>query len=362
MKKSDWPRDERLIGNMIFAITNITILTGTFAAVIAFLSRSLIIFIFVRPLGKIPHSLISVVPGGIPLWLSMGVPIFITLTIFIGLPLLNRWLRGLLIQRFESGTHDPPADIHQRVTMLSKSANMPPPSVAVVDSEVATAFTTGLRPNEAQITVTSALINTLSKSELNGVLAHELSHIKNRDVTIMTAVMIPIVVAAGLWTVMTSDTSHQPGQAYRHRNQNSSHTFDGLISGMFGLIAGMFWVLACLCTAPFARYREFAADRGAAVITGEPATIAAALETIDSRSPPTVDIRLVDMSPMAILPITDTTDVWTAGWDTPSDWLPETFRDQLSIYSRTHPETKERIRRLRELEKTLHETDTSGSN
>ncbi|WP_164722072.1 M48 family metalloprotease [Haloterrigena salifodinae] len=342
---------------MIFALAAIAVLTGVFATVVVFLCRSLVVLIFVRPSNRIPRSLVSLTPDGLPLWLSIGVPVSVTLAIFLGLMILNRWQRGLLVQRFEAGTRDPPADVRRQVTMLSKSANMPPPSIAVVDSEIPTAFTTGLRPSTAQITVTSTLLETLSKSELSAVLAHELSHIKNRDITVMTVVMTPIVVTAGLWTVMTTDTSHQPGQTYRQKTQRSVHGFDGVVSGVFGLITGVFWLLACLSVASFARYREFAADRGAAVITGEPDTVATALETISGRSPPAVDMRLVEVSPLAVLPITDT-DAWTVGWETPSDWLPEPVRDVVSMSARTHPETKTRIRRLRELESTSRGTES----
>lgn len=120
----------------------------------------------------------------------------------------------------------------------------------------------------------------------DGLLAHELSHIKNRDITVMTVVMVPIVVAAGLWTVTTNDPSR------RIEPSHSGFRFDGVVHGLFGLIAGVFWPLACLSTAPFARYRELAADRGAAVITGEPAALATALERMDGRSPATDDFAV----------------------------------------------------------------------
>lgn len=347
MVYSDWPLDIKLVGYMMAALLGVAGLTGVFATVIALLCRVLVVAVFVRPLAEIPGAIFAIRVTGLPPWLSIGMPILTTLAIFVGLPLLNHWQRGLFTQRLESATREPPAELRQRVTRLSKVADMRPPSVAMIESDNATAFTTGMRPGTAQITVTSALLETLSDSELNAVIAHELSHIKNRDIPVMTMVMVPIVVAAGLWTVMTSDPDR------RGERRRSGFRFEGVITGLFGGIAGVFWPLACLSVAPFARYRELAADRGAAVITGEPGTLAMALERMDGRTVPATDLRLVGVSPLAILPVSDTAAAWTGGWETPTEWLPIPIRERVSVSARTHPATTTRIRRLQAAQSEL---------
>lgn len=342
--------DSRLIVHMVATLVVLGIGVCLFAVAFALLVRSALVLLLVRPLSDVPAAIATPVATEVPRWITVGVPVVSTGLVFGGLVVLHRWQRGLVDRQFDALTRDPPAALSRRLARLSQLADVPTPTLRLVDAAAPTAFTTGLRLERTQITVTTGLLATLGEDELEAVLAHELSHVKNRDVMVMNAVMTPIVIAAGLWTVTTTDSDRPVDGPVPRANGTDPFLFEGVVSGVFGAVAGAFWLFAWLATASFARYREFAADRGAAAITGDPAAVAGALETISKPSAPLPDLRLIGLNAFSIRPLADADHYWGVAWRTPADVLPDRVRARLSTRLRLHPETDRRLERLRTLE------------
>ena len=152
------------------------------------------------------------------------------------------------------------------VERLARNANLPMPKTYIIDEGQPNAFATGRNPQNAAVAATTGLLRHLSADEVEGVMAHELAHIKNRD----TSIMAFTATIAGAIAMLT-----QFGFLFQSRDRNSP------ISGVGGL--------AMMILAPFAamivqmaisRTREYAADRGGAEISGKPLALASALQRI----------------------------------------------------------------------------------
>ena len=188
-------------------------------------------------------------------------------------------------------------DLHDMVERLCAMADLPKPRVAVIDTDVPNAFATGRSPKHSAVAVTRGLWQRLEPREIEGVLAHELSHIGNRDVLIMTVASF-FAMLAGLLTRF------------------------GIYGGMFGggdrgrdsgppvwlivlLVSIITYFLSQILILAISRYREFAADRGAALITGAPENLMSALQKISSEMfrIPQRDLREVEtMNAFFIVP------------------------------------------------------------
>ena len=179
---------------------------------------------------------------------------------------------ALAASRAKVVERDEAPELHDMVERLCAMADLPKPRIAVVPTDVPNAFATGRNPKNSVVAVTEGLWYRLSKPEVEGVLAHELSHIGNRDVAIMTVSSFFAMVAALLMRI-------------------------GLFGGMFGgggrdrgggtpvwlimfLVAMLTYVLSYVLILMISRYREYAADRGAAIITGAPENLMSALQRI----------------------------------------------------------------------------------
>jgi heat shock protein HtpX len=166
-------------------------------------------------------------------------------------------------------------ELNTRLERLAAPADMKAPLLLVATSDDANAFTVGVRRKNAAIVVTTALYYELDDNELDAVLAHELSHVANHDAAVMSFANVPrtlgFLVAVG--------------------------PSDGDISDMFWFFIWPFGVplivLGSLVTLALSRAREYAADRGAAVLTGRPEALMSALEKLDGRSSPGTDLRTV---------------------------------------------------------------------
>lgn len=329
-------------------------LVGAFAFVVAALVKVAVVV----AVGGVPRDLATAVlsyrPHGLPPWLTVAVPVGSTAAIFGGLAWLDRWRRGLLVRRFEAGLRTPPDDVRHTVANLAQVADAPTPTVRVADTAVQTSFTTGVRAESARITVTRGLLERLSDDELRAVLAHELSHVKNRDASVMTAVTTPVVIAEGLWTIATTDDEPRTAGRSNGRRTVGRRGFEGVLLAIVGIVAALFWIAARLAVASLARRRELAADRGAAAMTGDPAAVAAALRRLDGDRRPAADLRAVGIEAFAIVPFGDDEDVWATGWRTPLNWLPARVRRALEPRLRYHPDTDARIERLQELQQTAN--------
>ncbi|MFP4217289.1 MAG: zinc metalloprotease HtpX [Salinarchaeum sp.] len=226
-------------------------------------------------------------------------------------------LRSMGASRVEEAEYP---DLHQRVTRLAQQADLPKPDVAVADSHTPNAFATGRNQENAVVCVTTGLLETLDEEELDGVLAHELAHVKNRDVMVMTIASFLSTVA---FMVVRYGAFFGGG-----RNRNG-----GIVVAIGASL--ITWIVSFLLIRALSRYREYAADRGAAQITGNPSALASALLSISGKMDrvPSDDLReQSQMNAFFIIPVS-------------SGVIGKLFR--------THPTTENRIERLQELQAEL---------
>jgi heat shock protein HtpX len=182
---------------------------------------------------------------------------------------------------------DEAPELHAMVDRLSAMSDLPKPRVAIIPTDVPNAFATGRSPKHAAVAVTQGLWNRLEPREIEGVLAHELSHIGNRDVAVMTiasffSMLAAFMVRMGMWTGMMGGGRNREGGAPAF-----------LIMIVVSLVT---YVLSYILILFISRYREYAADRGAALITGAPEYLMSALQKIasDMTRIPQRDLRQVE--------------------------------------------------------------------
>ncbi|ATW88503.1 heat shock protein HtpX [Halohasta litchfieldiae] len=209
-------------------------------------------------------------------------------------------------------------ELHRMVERLCQQADLPKPQVAVADSQVPNAFATGRNQKNATVAVTTGLMRTLNQEELEGVMAHELAHIKNRDVMVMT-------IASFLSTIAFIVVRW--GWLFGGNGRNQAPVYVAILASL------VVWVISFFLIRALSRYREYSADRGAASITGNPAALASALMSISGRMDkvPQDDLReQAEMNAFFIIPI-------RSGF--------------IGKIASTHPPTEKRIEKLRELER-----------
>jgi heat shock protein HtpX len=187
--------------------------------------------------------------------------------------------------------------LHDMVERLCGMADLPKPKVAVMDTPVPNAFATGRSPKHAAVCVTTGLWERLEPKEVEGVLAHELSHIANRDVLVMTVASFFAMLAAmltrfGLYAGMWGGGG---------RRDNNGPPVWLIIFAVSMLV----YVISYVLIRTISRYREYAADRGSALITGAPEYLMSALQKISSQMTliPNRDLRQVEgMNAFFIIP------------------------------------------------------------
>ncbi len=172
--------------------------------------------------------------------------------------------------------------LHAIVDRVCAMADMSKPRVGIADSDVPNAFATGRTQSRAVIVVTTGLLKRLDAEELEGVLAHELSHVAHRDVTVMTIASFTAILAGFMTrSVMWSSMG-------RNRDQNTAVMFLAIT-----VVSVVVYFVSYLLIRALSRYRELGADRGAALLTGKPTSLARALQKItgDMGAIPTRDLR-----------------------------------------------------------------------
>jgi heat shock protein HtpX len=162
--------------------------------------------------------------------------------------------------------------LHAMIERLCVQADLPKPRVAVVNTQMPNAFAIGRSPKHATVAATTGIMDLLSPSELEGVMAHELTHVKNRDVAIMTLAGFFATIAA---YIVQFGFLFGGGGGYGDDDDNPSFM-------VLFLVSLAVYVISFLLMQALSRYREFAADRGAAIITARPSALAAALMKISS--------------------------------------------------------------------------------
>ncbi|EMA38233.1 zinc metalloprotease HtpX [Halobiforma nitratireducens] len=251
---------------------------------------------------------------------------FIFVVLFGGMSLVQYYYSDTLTLK-SMGAQTVSADeypkLHASVERLSQQADLPKPTIAVIDSDVPNAFATGRNQNNAAVAVTTGLLNTLDREELDGVLAHELAHVKNRDMMVMT-------IASFLSTIAFMIVRWGAFFGGGH-GRGGSRGGGGVVVAIF--VSLIVWIVSYLLIRALSRYREYAADRGAAAITGNPSALASALMKISGKMDqvPKDDMREeAEMNAFFIIPIK-------------SGVVGRLFS--------THPPTEKRIEQLRELER-----------
>jgi heat shock protein HtpX len=177
-------------------------------------------------------------------------------------------------------------ELHQMIDRLCALADMPKPRVGVADSNVPNAFATGRSPNRSVVCVTTGILGMLTADEMEGVLAHELSHVAHRDVTVMT-----IASTAGIVAGMLSRGA-QWGAMFggRNRDNNSGGAPAWIVILVISLAV---YAISFFLTRLLSRYRELAADRAGAQLTLKPRALGTALQKISGgmNAIPTADLR-----------------------------------------------------------------------
>jgi heat shock protein HtpX len=192
-------------------------------------------------------------------------------------------------------------ELHAMVERLAAMASLPKPRVAIVDTDVPNAFATGRNKKHAVVAVTTGLLRRLEPKEIEGVLAHELTHIANRDVLVMTVASFFAMLAAmltrfGLYAGMFG------GGYGGNRNNNNNQVPVWLIVLVVSMVT---YAISFILIRTISRYREYAADRGSALITGAPEYLMSALQKISSQIAviPQRDLREVEgMNAFFIIP------------------------------------------------------------
>src|SRR3954454_3938882 len=162
--------------------------------------------------------------------------------------------------------------LHAMIERLCVQADLPKPHVAVANTRMPNAFAMGRSPKSATVCATTRIMELLSPAELEGVLAHELTHVANRDVLVMTLAGFFATIAA---YIVQFGFLFGGGGSYGDDDDNASFL-------VLLLVSVVVYVVSFLLMQALSRYREFAADRGAAVITGRPSALASALTKISS--------------------------------------------------------------------------------
>src|SRR5436305_3354663 len=173
--------------------------------------------------------------------------------------------------------------LHAIIERLCVQANLPKPKVAVAQTAMPNAFAIGRSPRSATVCATTGILDLLSPAELEAVLGHELTHVQNRDVLVMTiasffASIASFIVQMGFWF----------GGAFDDDNEGGGVSFIVVI-----LVSAVVYVVSWMLLQALSRYREFAADRGSALITGRPSALISALLKISGtmQNVPQRDLR-----------------------------------------------------------------------
>lgn len=220
----------------------------------------------------------------------------------------------------DKNTH---SDLYSMVREITQNAHLPMPKIFIVNSPQANAFATGRNPKHAVVAVTTGILHILNKNELKGVLAHEVGHIKNRDILISSvaatiAGVISYIAMMARWSAIFG--------GFGRGNDRGGNIIELLALAIIAPIMAMIIQFA------ISRSREFLADETGAKLTKDPFSLASALEKISSN---------VKAHPLKQMGTTEATAHL---------FISNPFRGKgfINMFS-THPSTEERVKRLRSM-------------
>jgi heat shock protein HtpX len=185
---------------------------------------------------------------------------------------------ALRAMRAREVTPEQAPELHGMIDRLCVMADMPKPRVAIADTPLPNAFATGRSPSHSAVCVTTGILDTLTAEELEGVLAHELSHVAHRDVLVMT-----VAASAGIVAGMVTRGAQfgMLGGMGRSRNNNDNGGAIGVVAVL--VISLVVYAISFLLQRLLSRYRELAADRAGAYLTQKPAALASALTKVSGQ-------------------------------------------------------------------------------
>jgi heat shock protein HtpX len=259
---------------------------------------------------------------------AVGAGAVITVVFMGGLLLAQLFLSdklGLAAMGAKEVTPEQAPGLHAMIERLCIQADLPKPKIAVADTDVPNAFAMGRSQKSATVCATTGIMKALSPSELEGVMAHELTHVKNRDVLIMTIASF----FASLASIILQFSFFFGGD-----------DDDGAPAALvIFLVSLLVYVISFFLMLALSRYREFAADRGAAIITGRPSALSAALVRISDQMQkvPQQDLRQAENMNAFFI-------------------IPASVKGGLKTLFATHPPLEQRIARLQQLETQLQGT------
>lgn len=219
-------------------------------------------------------------------------------------------------------------ELVDRIERLAAQFDLPIPKVAIIETDVPNALATGRDPSHSVVAVTTGILSCLDGAELDAVLAHELSHIRHRDAAVLTmagvfATVAAFIVQVGFWFGLGG---------------NGGRDGDGENGGgpsiiVVYLVSLVVWLVSFLLIRALSRYRELAADRGSAIMTGAPSQLASALVKISGAMERIPDKDLRSVEPASALML-----------------VPAFSRQSLIGLLATHPSLEDRLAQLRRLE------------
>jgi heat shock protein HtpX len=292
--KRTWERDLGLQGRMIFTMF---LLAAVYLFFLAFLSYN----------------------GTPPVYMMLFVGSFMAIQYFFSDKLVLLSTGAHIVSESEA------PQLHGIITRLCAIADLPKPQVAIVQSQIPNAFATGRNQNKAVVAVTTGILDKLSAAELEAVLAHELTHVKNRDMAVMT--IASFISTLAFYFVRYS---------LYFGNMGGDRKREGGGILLVWLVSIAVWIVSFILTRALSRYREYAADRGSAVITGQPSDLASALMKISGvmARVPSEDLRTVEgMNAFFIIPAISGSSI-------------------MDIFS-THPSVEKRIAKLEKMQQDM---------
>lgn len=250
----------------------------------------------------------------------------IMLLISVGCNFFSYWYSDTLVLKMYKAQQVDAAtapEFYGMIQELARNAGLPMPKVYIIHEEQPNAFATGRNPNHAAVAATTGILKLLSQRELRGVMAHELAHVKHRDILIST---ISATIAGSIAAIARLALFFGGGD-----NRQGVHPIVGLLLAIFAPIA------AALIQMTISRTREYVADKGGAEISGDPLALASALKKIEyyahNIEMPTAERNPTTAQMMIINP------------------LSSQKRDQLFS---THPSTADRIAKLEEIARKMN--------
>jgi len=249
---------------------------------------------------------------------------YIPLAIIASAMILAQWYFSDKIVLWSSGativSKEQYPRLHEIVERLSADNGIPKPKVAIVNSTVPNAFATGKSPKSSLVAVTSGILDLLDDDELEAVIGHELSHVRSRDVLVLTLASVFSMVA---WYLV--QFGFFGGLQVRGRNSSGG-------TAIVILVALITWVVSFLIIRAISRYREYSADRSGAIMTGKPDKLANALLKISGKigNIPTKELENVQkLNAFFIIPALSGSSI-------------------ANLFS-THPPVEKRVQKLREM-------------